>query len=370
MLISLVFIILIACGGAALTYLVATDKPLMWRLSAGTVIGSAIFGLLAFLLASFAAFNTITLVVALGFTLLPLLLLRRPDIQRMARTDWARAKGKFEGASLQKIAPFLYYAFFFIVFWQFFGRTMFEAESTIYTGGSQNLGDLPYHLGAIFSFTDGNNFPPVNPSWAGAKFTYPFIADFISACFVKVGADVANAMFVPNVAWAFSLLVILERFARDLTNNKLVGRIVPFLLFFSGGLGFLWFLKDVSESGKGLWDVLWHLPQDYTINKDFRWGNSMVVLFMTQRSLLLGMPIVLLVLGYLWKVFGTGDLDEAKIEDDRRQSEKQRERRPAARLHPGVAARVSRGAARWFAGFCPSSQPYRIVRCHSLSVCV
>src|SRR5205085_717065 len=66
------------------------------------------------------------------------------------------------------------------------------------------------------------------------------------------------------------------------------------------------------DSGKGLMDFLWHLPQEYTIGDQFRWGNSLEVLFMTQRSLLFGMPLTVVVLGYLWKVFATEDTESAE----------------------------------------------------------
>ena len=309
MLISLLFLALIASGGMAVTYLVADEKPLLWRLSTGTIIGSAAFGLIAFVMACLAGFGLITLVISLAISMVPLLLLRQGGNRKRFLRDWAKAKGTLQGANFKKFRRFSYYAFFFILFWLFFDRVMFEMNGGITTGGSQNLGDLPFHLGTIFSFTDGNNFPPQNPSWAGAKFTYPFMADFLTACFVKLGADARNAMFVQNVAWAFSLLVILESFVVKLTGNKLAGRIAPALLFFSGGLGFVWFGKDFWESGKGLWDFVSALPKDYTISDQFRWGNSLVVLFMTQRSLLLGMPLTLLVLGFLWKTFTISEED-------------------------------------------------------------
>ena len=312
MLISALLIILIAFGGLALTYLIADEEPLMWRLAAGNIIGSAVFGLIAFAAACLFGFGRVTIIISLGITLLPLILLRQRETRIKFRHDWAKAKGKFQGGNLKRFRGFAYYAFFFLVFWFFFDQTMYEIKDGIYTGGSQNLGDLPFHLGAIFSFTDGNNFPPQNPSWAGARFSYPFIADFLTACFVKLGADVRSALVLQNLSWAFSLLIVLERFAARITGSKLVGRIVPALLFFSGGLGFLWFFSDFWTSGKGISDFLLHLPRDYTIGDQFRWGNSMVVLFITQRSLLLGMPLTVLVLGYLWRVFATGDTEEDK----------------------------------------------------------
>ncbi len=201
---------------------------------------------------------------------------------------------------------------------------MFEMKGAIYTGGSNNYGDLPYHLGAIFSFTDGNNFPPQNPSYADVKFTYPFIADLIAASFVKIGASVRDAMLVQNVTLAFSLLVILERFTFKITNNRLAGKIAPALLFFCGGLGFLWFFKDASETAKSFYEFMWNLPRDYTISENFRFGNSLITLFGTQRSLLLGMPLTIIILQKIWQIFNakTQGHEGAREENNKNKQDK------------------------------------------------
>jgi hypothetical protein len=84
-------------------------------------------------------------------------------------------------------------------------------------------------------------------------------------------------------------------------------------LFFSGGLGFLWFLTDFASQSIGFTDYLWRLPRDYTLNERFDWGNSLITLFITQRSLLLGMPLTIVVLDRLWEVFtGNGNDEIAK----------------------------------------------------------
>ena len=301
---SLILLALIASGGFALTYLIVNEESFMWRLAAGSIVGSAMFGLVAFVVASVVGGLTVAVVVAsLLISMLPLLLLNRPGIKGRFEHDWAKAKGKLDGVNSTKVLRFAFYAFFFIVFWYFFGKAVYEFKDGIYTGGSQNYGDLPFHLGAIFSFTEGNNFPVQNPSWAGAKFSYPFIADFLASCMVKLSADFKAVMFAQNITWAFALLVILERFAARLTNSRLAGRIAPALLFFSGGVGFYWFFKELGASGKGFSDFLMHLPRDYTIGDQFRWGNSLLVLFITQRGLLLGMPLTILITQYLWRMF-------------------------------------------------------------------
>jgi hypothetical protein len=317
MLLSILLISLISVGGTSLTYLLFDDEPLMWRIAAGCVIGSAVFGTAGFVLANLAGLSAATAVVTFALMLSPLLIFRDKGRRSELAADRNRAKNRFQGKSLRRFLPFLYYSFFFLLFLFFFERAMFFKDGGIFTGGSNNLGDLPFHLGAIFSFTEGANFPPENPNFAGAKFTYPFIADLITAYFVKLGANVKDAMLVQNIAWAFSLLVILERFVFKMVNDRLAGRIAPFLLFFSGGLGFLWFFSDYSAQAKGLFDLLDALPRDYTIGPDFKWGNSLTTLFITQRSLLLGMPITLIVIGALWKLFAADDTERSQLANAR-----------------------------------------------------
>jgi hypothetical protein len=312
MLISALLLLPIAAGGLALTYLIEKDEPFLWRLAAGTVIGSALYGTLAFVIGCFTGLG-IAAPIAMIATLAPIAVFRDKETLKHFRIDWQRATNKMQGGSTAKFIRFAFYAFFFLLFCFFFVQAMYQTPAGIYTGGSQNLGDLAFHLGAIFSFTDGNNLPPINPSFAGAKFSYPFIADVVTAGFVKLGADVQTAIIVQDVAWAFSLLVVLERFVFRLTNDRLVGKLAPWLLFLSGGLGFIWFVGDYWAQGKDLFEFLKALPKDYTISDDFRWGNSLVVLFITQRSLLLGMPLTIVILQKLWEWFQREKVEKGEM---------------------------------------------------------
>jgi len=332
MLLSFVLITLITAGGLSLTYLFAEDEPLLWRLGAGSVIGSAVFSLICFLFACFFGFSVATILLSLLISLAPLLLFIRETNRAKWRVTWRKAKGKLEGATLKKFLRFAYYTFFFVLFCLFFDRAILSGAGGIFTGAAHNYGDLPFHLGAIYSFTDGGNFPPENPSYAFAKFSYPFMADLITASFMKFGVSVRDAMLVQNICLAFSLLVILERFVFKVTGNRLAGKIAPVLLFFSGGLGFLWFLKDYWEGAKSFFDLIWNLPGDYTIGEKFRWGNSLVVLFITQRSLLLGMPLTIIVLQKLWEIFATEDTEKNKEKINRDEQHRQ-DKKPCI-LHP------------------------------------
>ena len=184
MLLSLFLIAAITAGGLALTYLISDDDPLMFRIASGCVIGSALFGTAGFVIASIAGLSPLTAGFAFMISLLPLLLFQDTQRRKAFAADRNRAKNLVQGESFRRLWPFAYYTFFFLFFLLFFERAMFVRDGAIMTGGSNNLGDLPFHLGAIFSFTEANNFPPINPNFDGAKFSYPFIADLITAFFV------------------------------------------------------------------------------------------------------------------------------------------------------------------------------------------
>ena len=315
MLIAIPFIFILTLGGIAITYLFEKDEPLLWRVTAGTIIGQCIFGTILFLMSFVFGFGTASILIGGLVTLVPIAFVIKSENKRILTHDWAKAKGKLEGATLQKFAAFAYYAAFLIFFVFFFDRAMVVNSEGIFTGGSNNLGDLPFHLGIIFGFTEGANFPPQNPSFAGAKFAYPFIADLGTAALVELGAGVREAMLVQNVSWAFALLVIFERFVFRLVNDRFAARLAPVLLFLSGGLGFLWFFSDYAAQAKNIFQLLMDIGKDYTISQEFRWGNSLITLFITQRSLLLGMPLTLIALGGLWKVFAMDNPQRKKLVD-------------------------------------------------------
>ena len=327
MILTFLLILLITGGGTALTYLYEKEDSLLGRLAAGNVVGSAIFATFGFLLACFFGLSAGTILAALGVTLLPLALLAGKGFHGRLKTDLDAAKSQFEGADFGRILRFAYYFAMFVGLWFFFDRALLETKDGIFTGGSQNLGDLPFHLGAIFSFSEGNNFPPENPSFANAKFTYPFLVDFVTACFIKLGASVRGAMLVQNVFLALSLVVLLEKFTFKLIRNKTAAKLAPVLLLLSGGLGFVWFFKDYWSGTQSLTEILLKLPQDYTIGGVFRWGNPLVVLFLTQRGILFGMPLTLIALGKIWEIF-TAETEEEETrgrgdEETRKKGEKE-----------------------------------------------
>src|SRR6185369_3890677 len=73
------------------------------------------------------------------------------------------------------------YTLFYIVvgaiLWRAFQRAMIETPEGIFTGLLNNFGDLPFHVSVITSFSFGNTFPPQDHTYAGVRFTSPFLTD-------------------------------------------------------------------------------------------------------------------------------------------------------------------------------------------------
>src|SRR5205085_1947458 len=159
-----------------------------------------------------------------------------------------------------------------------FSRALVEKPQGLYTGVLNNYGDLPFHLSVITRFVYGQNFPPEDPTFAGARFTYPFLTDFISAMFVRVGASLRDSMFIENWIVGVGLVGVLHRFSQQLLRNRTAAILTPVLVILNGGFGWAMLFSDVNKTEGGVFQILKHIPHSYTIlpemEQGWRWGNS------------------------------------------------------------------------------------------------
>jgi hypothetical protein len=295
------FLLIIAIlGGMLLTFLFDRSAPRGARLCMGASIGMALMATVGFLLALVLGLGAATLILSAVLLLLPLLLL----VNRERRTLIVNALRSPASASQRsRIAGIGYLAFYLaiaILLAMVFNRAVFERPNGIYTGVMNNLGDLPLHLQVINSFAQGHNLPPEDPTFAGVRFAYPFLVDFLAAMLVRAGAGWIFAMWLQNMVMALALVGLLHYWTVLLTRNRLAGVIAPLLVLFSGGLG--WWLLFSETSSDGLFATLANLQHDYTIvpNSILRWGNSLTTLFVPQRSILFGIPLAITIFCQWW----------------------------------------------------------------------
>jgi hypothetical protein len=316
MLFALALLLIAISGGALVTYLYDADAPGAVRLCAGACTGLAALGLFGFIFASVLGFNAPALILSTAAVASPLALLLQPKRRARVRADLSQMTHGVRRAILHPNSSstpyFIFYALVSLLLWLAFDRAMFERPDGIYTGAINNYGDLPFHLSVITSFAYGGNFPPEDPTYAGARFTYPFIVDLLAAIFVRVGASLREAMLMENFVLGLAFVGLLHRWAWKLVRDEAAAMIALALVLLSGGLG--WVLL-FSEGRQDFFGMLMKLSHDYTIlpNTTWRWANALTSLLIPQRGMLLGLPLALIVFTEWWAVLeGTGQKEKGK----------------------------------------------------------
>src|SRR5260370_21292214 len=308
MTIALALSLIAIASGTVLTYTYDEDAPLASRLCSGACIGFALFGLLGFALALVFGLPASALMATAFLLATPLFLLVDPERRAQVSTDIVSATQAIS-RSMSRPARWAFIYFFFyagvgVVAWLVSARAIFENPDGIYTGVLNNYGALPFHLSVITRFAWGENFPPEDPTFAGVRFTYPFITDFISAMFVRAGASLRDSLFIENYIIGVALVGVLHRFGQQLLRNRTAALLTPVLVILNGGFGWAMFFSDVNQSEGGVFGVLRHLSHSYTILPEvvqgWRWGNAVTSLLVPQRGFLLGIPLAAIVFTQWW----------------------------------------------------------------------
>ncbi len=308
MITSLALSLIAITSGTLLTYTYDEDAPLVSRLCDGACIGFSLMALAGFVLALLFGLNPTTIAATAVLLLFPLLLLKSKSTRDQINADIDRGLKAISRASSKPdrwaFIYFFFYAGAMIVMWLVFDRALLDKPDGIYTGVLNNYGDLPFHLSVITRFAFGQNYPPEDPTFAGARFTYPFLTDFVSAIFVRAGASLRNSLFIENWIIGVALVGVLHRFGLQLLRNRTAAILVPVIVILNGGLGWWMLFGDVNKSDAGVFHVLMNIQHSYTILPDvtqgWRWGNAVTSLLVTQRGFLLGMPLAVMVMTQWW----------------------------------------------------------------------
>ncbi|MBV9929160.1 MAG: hypothetical protein JOZ96_29380 [Acidobacteria bacterium] len=310
-------------GATVLTYLYDRDASVWSRLCAGVCLGFAALGLVGFVLASLLGMGPLALALAGAVCASPLLLLSASRRRRLA-LDLREGAQAVTRPGEGRAGLLVFYAVAALLFWLVYARAMYQTPEGIFTGVDTNIGDMPFHLAVVTGFAYGENFPPQHPEFAGVRLTYPFVVDFVAAMFVRAGATLEGALFWQNFAMIMSLVGLLHRWALKLTRDRLAALVTPALVLLSGGLGWLVFLREAASGGQGVFATLGNLPHDYTrAYPGFEWGNAVTALFVTQRSILLGVAVALVVWTLWWDASkgeggrGRGEVDASEDESRR-----------------------------------------------------
>lgn len=319
------FLFVVITLGVLLTYLYDSDASLPARVCAGSFIGLTAHGLLAYVCASWLGLTRTSVWLATLPLALSLFVLREAAARDRSRRDWAIFAADVKQvvtlrAGAKRYAALALCAAVATLFYFFFQRAMYETPEGLFTGVDNNYYDLTVHIGIISGFTDGENFPPIHPHFAGARMAYPFLVDFMVAALMVVGGvGMSAAMFAQNMIFSLALVGLLWRWAVKVTSADRAAAFVTLVLVLlnGGGVGWVMLIDEARTAKNGVLGLLSALPHNYTVlwgenwGEVLRFGNSLTTLFLPQRSFLLGLPIFLLVTIIWWQMFREGGAAEA-----------------------------------------------------------
>lgn len=299
------FIIVSVITGFLLTYFLSSGYSILERVAYGVVLGLGLhtwlvylFSLLWGLSGKSIYFSAIMLIVFCSI----FLGIKWASFREKILNETREIRDDFLLNKLSYFAHIVVFSFFTTIFWCLFSRTIILKKDGLYVGLTNNYGDLPLHMAYITSFVWGNNIPPQDPSFAGEKLVYPFLADFLSAIFLKLGLNFKEMLFIPGLLLTVAFYGILYYFTYRLTKKRLAAIISPFIFFFAGGFGFFYFFQDLINTSHSLWSFLMHLPRDYTkIERlNYHWITPLTCLNVPQRAFLFGFPITMLIFSLLY----------------------------------------------------------------------
>jgi hypothetical protein len=355
MIASLSLALLVTFSGAVATYLYDENATFGARLCAGAVLGLSALGLVSFVVASFIGLSDIAILFSTVICCSPLALLTDRVIIGRLKYDLDRVlifTRQLTRPDPSAIGYFLFYAATAVILWKVFSRAVIEDNTGLSTGLLNNFGDLPFHLSVITSFVFGNNFPPEDPTYAGVRFTYPFISDFISAVFVRCGADLRESMFIENYLLGLAFVGLIYRWALVMLRDKLAALITPLIVLLNGGMGWTLLFSKAGTNEGGLFGVLMDLPPSFTVIPEttWRWGNAISALLVPQRGFLMGLPLATIAFTQWWITNDKTSRVFTPVNTDAKPKKKARAvERPKSAWHEETNARFSLNTRRMIA---------------------
>ena len=166
-------------------------------------------------------------------------------------------------------------------------------NSDLYIGHPNAWSDWALHIGIanIFNYKNPSDWFSYHPIYAQGKFTYPFLSDFISGIFERIGFSLSLSFIAPSILTSLFLIVGIYLFFLIITNSKKASLLGISFFMLSSGLGFVNFIKDFLSNPSI--DLLLYPLAKYSNFATYDWytGNVIVGLLIPQRGFLLGMTV-------------------------------------------------------------------------------
>lgn len=252
-------------------------------LIASSVVGSAVMTTIIFWLAFITGALTIELI---GTVLILSLSLGYLDNQKCLNLSHIKFRSKATLAGIILTLISLSLAFLF-------RNLLFFENGNLMAGWITIWGDWAAHIAYATNFAFGNNFPPELPIFAGHIFSYPFLADFLSAILLKSGVNIPGSFVFPQIIFSIMGAVLLAWLYNSLSKNWAISLTSLFIFLLNGGLGFVYFLSG-DQAGTTMTQIA---------NHNIQWAEILTTQFAPQRSFVFGFPLGIIIIYLLSQIY-------------------------------------------------------------------
>ncbi|MCK5129830.1 MAG: hypothetical protein KAQ68_08265 [Clostridiales bacterium] len=232
-------------------------------------------------------FNETTNIIAILilFIITIILLVKNKNEINIFRFTWQKKDVEEEISMLLCVLPFL-----FITTWLFSGHVLLPVDGALY-GGQSTYGDLSMHMGMVTSIARQGIFPPEYSILPGARLSYPFLVNSLSASLYLFKTSLRTAIILPSVIMSFVCFSGFYLLAKKFTGKNKSAVIAVLLFFITGGLGVVYFLGDIimfKEIFTGFYKTPVNLP-----DLNLRWVNVICDMMVPQRTTLMGWSVLI-----------------------------------------------------------------------------
>lgn len=198
---------------------------------------------------------------------------------------------------------------YFTYFW--LNAIVFPEDGSVVVNHLSIWGDWAAHftMGSAMAYRE--LIPRTSPFLFGAPFSYPFIANLISAILIRLGVPFFSAFVVPSYIFSLVFVIAVFIFYRFIFKKESIAIIASLLFLWNGGIGFIEYFADILSSAEPLVTAI-NPPREYThIGPVYsiEWISIVYSMIIPQRAFTLGFPIALIILVLCYLSF----FDQKKI---------------------------------------------------------
>lgn len=154
------------------------------------------------------------------------------------------------------------------------------------------------HLSYMANFAYRDNFPSQHPLFLGHPYSYSFAADYLGGLLVKIGLSLPDSYNLLGFLLSAATVVCLWQLLAGILKSSGKTFLAATLFFFSGGLGWRYYLNGITRQDNFFFSLFTQIPQTPIV-----WLNTIVGELIPQRSFLLGLPLGCLLLGVFIRRF-------------------------------------------------------------------